>query len=99
VTIILRNACTNDSTTQPAACAACGGDFSCGAALEGCWCTELKLSDEKLAELSVRYAGCLCRECLQSFASEQTPYEPVATQAQYLDHSSHEERSHAKETK
>jgi hypothetical protein len=48
-----------------ATCEACGSDFSCGASLRGCWCSEIKLSDEVRAEMRSRYRGCLCRQCLE----------------------------------
>lgn len=50
-------------------CAACGGDFACGATLLGCWCSEIKLNEEQRAELRSRYSGCLCRRCLETAAS------------------------------
>jgi hypothetical protein len=50
---------------QPSVCEACGDPFTCGAKLSGCWCSEIKLSDETRAELKERYSGCLCRECLE----------------------------------
>ena len=53
---------------QPSVCAACGGEFSCGASLRGCWCSEVKVSDATRAELSSRYRGCLCRDCLERVA-------------------------------
>jgi len=46
-------------------CEACGKDFSCGASLQGCWCSEINLSDELRAELKAKYRDCLCRECLE----------------------------------
>ncbi|MFS8086317.1 MAG: cysteine-rich CWC family protein [Acidobacteriota bacterium] len=46
-------------------CESCGKEFSCGASLSGCWCSELKLSDETRAQLQSRYNSCLCRECLK----------------------------------
>jgi len=54
---------------EPSRCAACGGDFTCGATLRGCWCSEIKLSDEQRAELRDRYAGCLCGKCLEAAAA------------------------------
>lgn len=45
-------------------CEACGSSFTCGAKLNGCWCSEIELSDETRAELKSRYRNCLCRECL-----------------------------------
>jgi hypothetical protein len=50
---------------QPSVCEACGAPFNCGAKLSGCWCSEIKLSDETRVELKERYSGCLCRECLE----------------------------------
>ena len=50
-------------------CAACGGNFTCGATLVGCWCSEIKLSDEQREDLRNRYSGCLCRACLEAAAS------------------------------
>ncbi len=46
-------------------CEACGNEFSCGASLRGCWCSEIELTDETRAELRSRYCGCLCRDCLE----------------------------------
>ena len=57
---------------DPAACETCGGPFTCGAKLSGCWCSEISLSDEARAELKARYRNCLCRECLQKAAASET---------------------------
>ena len=56
---------------EPSKCEACGNEFVCGATLGGCWCTELKLSDEARAELRSRYSTCLCRKCLEDAAAKQ----------------------------
>ena len=53
----------------PETCAACGEKFVCGATLAGCWCSEVKLSEETRAKLKERYKGCLCRACLEKFAA------------------------------
>jgi hypothetical protein len=53
------------------ACESCGGEFTCGATLAGCWCSEVKLSEAALAELRARFKGCLCRECLERFAERE----------------------------
>lgn len=58
-------------TWRSVTCEACGGDFNCGATLKGCWCSEISLSDESRAELRARYTGCLCRACLEGFASAE----------------------------
>ncbi len=48
-------------------CEACGNEFMCGASLRGCWCSEVKLSDEQRARLRSLYSDCLCRDCLEKF--------------------------------
>lgn len=55
---------------DPQKCEACGDMFVCGATITGCWCTEVKLSDEVRAELRKRYERCLCRKCLERAMSE-----------------------------
>ena len=52
-------------------CEACGKEFSCGASLKGCWCSEINLSDEARANLKSSYRDCLCRECLEKTAQRQ----------------------------
>lgn len=45
-------------------CAACGAEFGCGAEAQSCWCQEIETTAELRAELSRKYQGCLCRDCL-----------------------------------
>jgi hypothetical protein len=52
----------------PSTCESCGEPFACGAAREGCWCTEVKLSEATRAGLRERFSRCLCRACLERFA-------------------------------
>jgi len=59
---------TKGSTS--ATCEACGKPFTCGATLSGCWCSEIKLSDETRAELKTNYRSCLCRECLEKLGQD-----------------------------
>jgi hypothetical protein len=54
---------------KPTVCESCGAEFGCGAMLAGCWCSELKLSDETRAKLRARFGDCLCRACLEQFAA------------------------------
>jgi hypothetical protein len=54
---------------EPSTCEACGIQFTCGATLVGCWCSEINLSDEQRSQLKGRYRNCLCRECLRAVAS------------------------------
>lgn len=51
-------------------CESCGNEFSCGASLTGCWCAEIKLSDEDRAALKKRFRDCLCRACLERLAAQ-----------------------------
>src|ERR1043165_9689795 len=52
--------------TRAQECPACGQPFACEISLNGCWCSEVKLSPETLQELRSKYKGCLCRSCLES---------------------------------
>jgi hypothetical protein len=46
------------------ACEACGSSFACEISLgKGCWCGEVKLSEETRQELRANFSGCLCRAC------------------------------------
>jgi len=53
----------------PSRCEACGAEFSCGASLRGCWCSEIELSEETRAELKSKYRDCLCHECLEKLSA------------------------------
>ena len=46
-------------------CEACGSEFKCGASLNGCWCSEIQLSDEVRTYLRSQYSDCLCQGCLE----------------------------------
>lgn len=51
-------------------CEACGQAFACELNLAtGCWCAEIKLSDETRAELRSKYRDCLCRSCMEKAAA------------------------------
>jgi len=62
-------ALVSPSAREPSACESCGAEFACGATLAGCWCSEIKLSEETRAELRARFQRCLCRTCLERFAA------------------------------
>lgn len=49
-------------------CEACGTQFSCGASEAKCWCFEIDLSRETLANLREVYKNCLCVQCLKKSA-------------------------------
>jgi len=54
---------------DPIKCEACGNDFKCGATLTGCWCVNVKLTDETRESLRSKYKKCLCRTCLEREAA------------------------------
>ena len=49
-------------------CSKCGIAFDCGG-LFGCWCRDVKLSEEQLATLRGQYVDCLCPDCLKALAA------------------------------
>lgn len=51
-------------------CESCGVRFSCGISSEKCWCFEIALSAESLAELRDNFKNCLCKDCLLNAAKE-----------------------------
>lgn len=55
----------------PSKCESCGNEFQCGATLTGCWCADVKLTDEVRADLRTRYKKCLCRTCLEKEAGQR----------------------------
>lgn len=52
---------------EPSTCESCGENFICGATLKGCWCFEVKLTDEDREELKSKFKKCLCRNCLEKY--------------------------------
>jgi hypothetical protein len=57
--------------TRERVCESCGSEFSCGASLRGCWCSEIDLSDETRTELRGLYRDCLCRACLEKLSAKE----------------------------
>jgi len=57
---------------RPRTCESCGSSFECQLALKGCWCTEIKLTDDARAALASQYKDCLCPTCLQTLATNGT---------------------------
>ncbi len=45
-------------------CEKCGAKFDCYSPWGPCWCEEVKLKPEALANLRARYDDCLCPNCL-----------------------------------
>jgi hypothetical protein len=52
-------------------CSKCGTTFTCQNEQSGCWCEGLVLSKEVLDELWVKYANCLCPECLKGYEGDE----------------------------
>lgn len=58
------------------ACEACGESFACEISLgKGCWCGEVRLSDETRQELRANYRNCLCRTCLEKAEAKNSKSE------------------------
>ena len=45
-------------------CESCGKDFSCGANAGKCWCFDVELKAQTVAELREDFKNCLCEDCL-----------------------------------
>jgi hypothetical protein len=52
-------------------CEACGASFDCFTPRGPCWCEDVKLSSETLAELKAKYRECLCPACLKDAAAKE----------------------------
>jgi hypothetical protein len=63
----------SQALTRERVCESCGSEFSCGASLKGCWCSEINLSDETRTELRGLYRDCLCRDCLEKVSAKEAP--------------------------
>ncbi len=57
------------ATAAPDKCPRCSGEFHCGMQdAAPCPCTTIALGAAALADLRLRYAGCLCLRCLAELA-------------------------------
>lgn len=54
---------------EPSACESCGEKFVCGATVRGCWCVGIEVSEQTRQTLKSKFRDCLCRNCLEHFAS------------------------------
>jgi len=71
-TLIKIGNAVSQALTRERVCEACGNEFSCGASLRGCWCSEINLSDATRAELKGLYRDCLCRDCLEKVSTKES---------------------------
>jgi hypothetical protein len=46
-------------------CESCGEEFFCGANIGKCWCFDVELKAETLAELRENFRKCICQDCLE----------------------------------
>lgn len=53
-------------------CESCGEFFACGAPGPGCWCEDVKLTNDAAARLRACHTDCLCPRCLASAAGHNT---------------------------
>ncbi|MEO7540076.1 MAG: cysteine-rich CWC family protein [Pyrinomonadaceae bacterium] len=53
---------------QRSTCQSCGSEFGCGAKVDGCWCTDVKLTDWQAEIVRSKFDDCLCPTCLGAFA-------------------------------
>jgi iron complex transport system permease protein len=54
-------------------CGLCDVRFGCGQGRPGCWCEEISLQPETLAEIRSLAMDCICRDCLAGFAQQERP--------------------------
>jgi hypothetical protein len=66
----------NTASCAPSVCESCGEPFGCGAQSSGCWCAQVKLTEEMRNQLRERFKNCLCRACLERFARGGEPVGP-----------------------
>lgn len=51
-------------------CESCGNDFACEIGVKGCWCSQIKISDETKKYLRQNFKLCLCRGCLERIEAD-----------------------------
>ncbi|MDD2278637.1 MAG: cysteine-rich CWC family protein [Bacteroidales bacterium] len=50
-------------------CPSCNDLFDCYCESDKeCWCSEFKLSADRLKMLAKKYTGCLCPDCIEKFS-------------------------------
>jgi hypothetical protein len=66
------NASSAATTPKQKVCEKCGVKFDCFSSAGPCWCEEVKLKPESLANLRKQYNDCLCPNCLKATADQKT---------------------------
>lgn len=54
----------NEAANRNLTCESCKKEFSCDANTGKCWCFEIQIPNESLANLRDNFENCLCEECL-----------------------------------
>ena len=61
-----------NNTQRQLVCESCGSSFGCYPAPEGgCWCREVKVTDEQRGELRTKFGDCICPDCLANFIARE----------------------------
>ncbi|MCB0822314.1 MAG: cysteine-rich CWC family protein [Bacteroidales bacterium] len=58
---------TKKKLEEPSRCPKCGNTFHCSTSSK-CWCYEIDVPAEVMEKLQQEYIGCLCPECLKTYA-------------------------------
>jgi hypothetical protein len=66
----LRNQTSATNAAKQKICEKCGAKFDCYSASGPCWCEDVKLNSEALANLRSQYNDCLCPNCLAATAEK-----------------------------
>jgi hypothetical protein len=62
-------------------CSKCATPFGCQNETRGCWCEDLTLGPETLAQLRQSFDNCLCPACLARYEEAQGEEYPVELKA------------------
>ncbi len=65
------NLTIDPAKTEKLNCESCGTEFTCNAGQETCWCFDVKVAPENLADLKENYQRCLCKECLEKLEANK----------------------------
>ncbi len=60
-----------ENISEKAICESCGEEFFCGASVGKCWCFDVELKAETLAELREDFNNCLCQDCLEKLKDKK----------------------------
>lgn len=58
----------NQTNPEKLVCESCGNPLECGAKTGNCWCFDVAIPQENLAQLNRQFQNCLCRDCLDKFS-------------------------------